>query len=172
MTHPGQFHIVYRYRYLDARTGRWKTTRHHMSTEEAEGFFAPGKSTHFTAERWEPIESSREERGGGRPPRFDQGIQCHPFRHGRLTVEEIREIWERNKCPDVRRLMWELSYLRGTLEWARHVAAVLEVTGIEPPFDDYLRQLVNELRYYPSPQPLIWSAADEAALKQIAEARR
>ncbi|MGC5885756.1 hypothetical protein [Ralstonia pseudosolanacearum] len=171
MGHPDQPHIVHRYRYLDVRTGRWKTTRHHMSAEEAERFFAPGKSTHFTAKQWEPIESSREERVATQH-RFDQGIQCHPFRHGRLTVEELRKIWEHNKCSDVRRLMWEISYLRGTIEWARHLAAVLEVSGIEPPFDDYLRQLVNELRYHPSPPPLIWSAADEAALKRIARARR
>lgn len=142
-----------------------------MSAETAAQFFEPGRDPYLRAERWEPVESSREERGG-RTPRFDRGVQCHPFRHGRLTVEQIKEIWERNKCPDVRRLMWEIWYLRGTLEWARYVAAILEVTGIEPPFDDYLRQLTAELRYHPSPAPMTWSAEDEAALKRIAKARR
>ncbi|MGD7160781.1 hypothetical protein [Ralstonia pseudosolanacearum] len=39
MVAPSEPHILHRYRYLDKRTKRWKTTRHHMSQEKAGRFF-------------------------------------------------------------------------------------------------------------------------------------
>lgn len=168
--------IVHKYRFLDARTGRWKTTPHHMSAEAAAEFFAPGKSTHFTAERWEPIENTREERIG--LPMHGKGIDCHPPKHAakappsRLTVEEIRAIWERNKCEDVRRLVWEIWYLRGTVEYARYIAAWLEAADVEPPFERRFTMLQVALCSHPSPAPFEWSRTEELALKRIASTRR
>ena len=167
-------HIVHRYRYLDKRTGHWKTTKHHMSAEDADRFFAI--STHFKAERWEPIESTREDRGQGLPMQ-GKGIDCKqpestPSRPGRLTVEEIRAIWGRNKCDDVRRLVWEIWYLRSTVQLAWYVATFVEVSGIDPALAGRLRDLDAVLRSHPSPDSLAWTNAEHAALKRIAKARR
>lgn len=147
-----------------------------MTAEAAAEFFAPGKSTHFTAERWEPIESSREDREA-LPPQ-GRGIICHPPKDAakpppaRLTVDEIRAIWERNKCEDVRRLVWEIWYLRGTVDYARYIAAWLEATGIEPPFEKRFSMLEMALCSHPSPAPLQWSRTEELALKRIVSGRR
>jgi hypothetical protein len=179
METPAPPHIVHRYRYFDTRKNRWKETKHRMSAEEAAKFFAPGMSTHFTAERWEPIESSREVVEG--VPMHGKGIDCRlpkrepppsERRPGRLTVDEIRAIWERNKSTEVRHLMWEIWYLRGTVQLARYVATVADVAGIDPAFADRLRDLDTVLKNHPTPEPLRWTTAEEAALKRIAKARR
>lgn len=181
--HLDPSHIVHRYRYLDASTGHWKTTRHHMSAESAERFFAPENCTHFKAERWEPVESTREDRSNGLPM-HGPGISCNPptsapppeapprSTPSRLTVEEIRAIWERNKSPEVRRLIWELWYLRSTVQLARYIATVVEVAGIDAAFADRLRDLNTAMCSHPSPEALAWTSAEEAALKRIAKARR
>ena len=169
-------HIVHKYRYLDAKTGRWKMTRHHMSADAAEQFFAPGAGTHFRAEKWEPVEATREDRGSGHPMQ-GKGIDCNPLKSAptppaRLKVEEVRAIWERNKCPDVRRLIWEIWYLRSTVEYARYVAEWLEEIDIDPPFDRRFKMLQAMLTSHPSPAELEWSSAEIVGLKRLARARR
>ena len=176
MESPAPPHIVHKYRYLDAKTGRWKMTRHHMSAEAAEQFFAPGASTHFRAEKWEPVEATREDRGSGYPMQ-GKGIACNPPKSApppppRLKVEEVRAIWERNKCPDVRRLIWEIWYLRSTVEYARYVAAWVENIDIDPPFDRRVAALQMALTSHPSSADLEWSSAEIVLLKRLAKARR
>ncbi|MDB0568070.1 hypothetical protein AB6Q13_15975 [Ralstonia solanacearum] len=166
-------HVIHRYRYLDKRTGRWKTTRHHMSQEDADQFFAPAQGKYLLAEKWEPEESSRMVIKGA--PMQGPGINCGRRPDpGRLTVEDIRAIWERNRNPDVRRLIWEIRYLRYTVRNARYLAAILEVTGIEPAFQHRLDCLVLGLRSEPSPEadPLTWFREEEEVLKRIAKSHR
>lgn len=154
-------HFVYRYRYRDAKSGSWKMARHHMSPQEAERFFsAPG---HMHAEEWEAIESTREERRQVPVPKGPPS---------RLTTNEARAIWERNKSEDMRRVMWELAYLRNTVELARYVAYYLEVAGVEFPFDRRISELLVALTSHPSPAPLEWNSAEVIALKRIERARR
>lgn len=176
MESAARSHIVHKYRYLDAKTGRWKMTRHHMSAEAAEQFFAPGASTHFRAEKWEPVEATCEDRGSGYPMQGN-GIACNPPKSApppppRLKVEEVRAIWERNKCPDVRRLIWEIWYLRSTVDYARYVAAWLENIEIDPPFDRRFKMLLAMLNCHPSATELEWSSAEIVLLKRLAKARR
>lgn len=176
MESPAPPHVVHKYRYLDAKTGRWKMTRHHMSAEAAEQFFAPDAATHFRAEKWEAVESTREDRGSGHPMQ-GKGIDCNPPKSAppppaRLKVEEVRAIWERNKCPDVRRLIWEIWYLRSTVEYARYVAGWLEEIDIDPPFDRRFKFLQAALTSHPSPAELEWSSAEIVLLKRLAKARR
>ncbi|MHA6863328.1 MULTISPECIES: hypothetical protein [Ralstonia solanacearum species complex] len=173
MKAPEETHVIHRYRYLDKRTGHWKMTRHHMSQEDADQFFAPAEGKYLLADKWEPEESSRMviQSALMHGPGINCGRRPDP---GRLTVEDIRAIWERNKNPDVRRLIWEIWYLRHTVREARYVAAALEVTGIESPFQHRLDCLLLRLRAEPSPdaQPLTWFRDEEEALKRIAKARR
>jgi|GEM_PF-1731542 len=176
MESPAPPHIVHKYRYLDAKTGRWKMTRHHMSPEAAAQFFAPSACTHFVAEKWEPVEATREDRGSGQPMQ-GKGIDCNPPKSAppppaRLKVEEVRAIWERNKCPDVRRLIWEIWYLRSTVDYARYIAVWLEAAGIEPPFERRFTALQMALTSHPSPAPLDWTSAEVVGLQRLAKARR
>ena len=89
-----------------------------------------------------------------------------------MKVEEVRTIWERNKCPDVRRLIWEIWYLRSTVEYARYVAEWLEEVDIDPPFDRRVTVLQMALTSHPSPATLEWSSAEIVLLKRLAKARR
>lgn len=176
METPRPPHIVHKYRYLDAQTGQWKMTRHHMSAEQAAKFFAGDWNPYLKVERWEPVECTREDRGTGYPM-HGPGIQCNPPKStppppSRLTVEEIRAIWERNKCEDVRRLMWEIWYLRSTVEYARYVAEWCECADIEPPFDRRFTALRIALASHPSPAPLEWTSAELVIMKRNARRRR
>ncbi|AXV82214.1 hypothetical protein [Ralstonia solanacearum] len=144
-----------------------------MSPEDADQFFAPAQGKYLQAEKWEPEESSRMVIQGD--PMHGPGIDCGRRPDpGRLKVEEIRAIWERNRTPDVRRLIWEIWYLRYTISQARYVAAILDVTGIESPFQHRLDTLLARLRTEPSPEAasLTWFREEEEALKRIAKARR
>ncbi|MGA4005972.1 hypothetical protein ACI2VR_07000 [Ralstonia nicotianae] len=163
--------IVHKYRYLDAKTGRWKITRHHMNADEAATFFAPGRDPYFKASQWEPVKCTREDRGQGHPM-HGPGINCKQpetprEQPGRLTLDEIRAIWERNKCEDVRRLMWEIWYLREVVERARYVAEITFAAGSFPPFDDRLTSLQIALGGHPSPAPMQWSSVEVIALKRL-----
>ena len=51
MAAPPPSHIVHKYRYLDAKTGRWKMTRHPMSAEQAAKFFAADWNPYLKVER-------------------------------------------------------------------------------------------------------------------------
>jgi len=163
--------IVHKYRYLDAKTGKWKMTRHHMSAEDAAVFFAPGRDPYFAVSQWEPVESTREDRGRGHPM-HGPGINCKQAKKpkaqpGRLTLDEIRAIWERNKSEDVRRLMWEIWYLRDTVERARYVAEITLAIGSVPPFDARMSALHLALASHPSEAPMEWSSAEVVALRRL-----
>ena len=174
MATPSPSHFRHRYRYLEAGKKNWKSTRHHMSEEDAAKFFAPGPGRYRVVEKWEPIEQSRMEISDT-PPEIGQGVGAGRRKDPpRLTVDEIKEIWGRNRTPDVHRLIWEIWYLRQEVHLARYVATVVEVTGIERPFQFRLAVLLDSLRQHPSPNvpPLKWFPDEEAALERIAKARR
>lgn len=174
MATPSPTHFRHRYRYLEAGKKNWKSTRHHMSEEDAAKFFAPGPGRYRVVEKWEPIEQSRMEISDT-PPEIGPGVGGGRRKEPpRLTVDEIKEIWGRNRTPDVHRLIWEIWYLRQEVHLARYVATVVEVTGIERPFQFRLAVLLDSLRQHPSPNvpPLKWFPDEEAALERIAKARR
>ncbi|MEZ7780439.1 hypothetical protein O4A46_01370 [Cupriavidus gilardii] len=43
-----------------------------------------------------------------------------------LTAEELRDIWERNRLPDVRDLLWEIARLRQRVASAHYFIALVE----------------------------------------------
>ncbi|WP_422649026.1 hypothetical protein OJJOAM_000943 [Cupriavidus sp. H18C1] len=43
-----------------------------------------------------------------------------------LTAEELRDIWERNRVPDVRDLLWEIARLRQRVSSAHYFIALVE----------------------------------------------
>lgn len=43
-----------------------------------------------------------------------------------MTAEELRDIWERNRLPDVRDLLWEIARLRQRVASAHYFIALVE----------------------------------------------
>lgn len=173
METPAPLRVIYRYRYMEAGGKHWKYTRHHMSPEEAVRFFAPGLAWRKAVEKWEPLQSSRmeipsEPRDLG--PGVGAGRRKEP---PRLTIDEVKAIWERNRNPDTRRLVWEIWYLRETVERARDICAILEIIGIDPVFRYRLWQLKESLQKesLPEPRPVRWFPDEEEFLERIARSK-